>query len=747
MAYYARHDYTGNGALKNFSVSFPYISTTHVEVYVGGVKKTLGVDYTFSNSSTIALTVAPGSGVAVLIKRNTPKDQRLVDYQDASVLTEDVLDLASIQMMYITQEQLDTGVEAVAIASAAETKADSAVATANSANTTANSANSTANTALANSNTAISTANSATSTANTALNTANTASANATSAVNTANTANSTANSANTSATNAVNTANSALATANSAVSTANSAVSTANSAASTANSAATTATNADTKATQALADSSSALSMAQSANTAAGNAQFAASSAAADADAAAASAAAAQASVAGIQADVDTLMGGDFSGLMQKAENLAGLTNTATARTNIGLGNVDNTSDLNKPISTATQTALNAKADSATVTTALAGKANTSHTHTIADVTNLQTTLDGKAAASHTHNGADLPQRADWASRGSLVATVGQLGWRQYGNNHTVFDASASTTPTGTACNNTNPSIAWAATYPTLMGFNGVDTYGVRVDRSRYAENLTSNITINGVAANVGSNITVYDGTKIPTSGGALTGQLVCDAGAVQHVSGLKWTYNGATIWQTGREADRNFSLWYYNDAGGYLGSYNFARDGRLTAGALTTTGEMQFNTDAMYIKHYDPSWGGNRWIHSNNGDIGFLDSNGAWSLRQNNFGTLYVSNAIYSGWDVWLASHNTWVGGALDLRVTKDCGYNSVGSFCFARYANTGDTIGAGATLSGSLLNPASINTGNGVIYDTGQTLPGTWRCLGYNVGQRVCLYQRIS
>lgn len=35
----------------------------------------------------------------------------------------------------------------------------------------------------------------------------------------------------------------------------------------------------------------------------------------------------------------------------------------------------------------------------------AVSTKANSSHTHTIANVTNLQTILDGKAASSHIHS------------------------------------------------------------------------------------------------------------------------------------------------------------------------------------------------------------------------------------------------------------------------------------------------------------------------------------------------------
>lgn len=69
-----------------------------------------------------------------------------------------------------------------------------------------------------------------------------------------------------------------------------------------------------------------------------------------------------------------------------------------APTKADLGLSNVDNTSDASKPISSATQTALNAKASSTDLTAGLATKANTSHTHAIADVTNLQTTLDQKA-------------------------------------------------------------------------------------------------------------------------------------------------------------------------------------------------------------------------------------------------------------------------------------------------------------------------------------------------------------
>lgn len=80
--------------------------------------------------------------------------------------------------------------------------------------------------------------------------------------------------------------------------------------------------------------------------------------------------------------------------------------------------------------------------------------------------------------------------------------AVAGQLMWKNYGNSHTIFDASAGTSPDGSAVNNTNAASAWSSSYPTLMGWNGSSTYGVRVDSARIADSAVNGIT----TSNIGS-------------------------------------------------------------------------------------------------------------------------------------------------------------------------------------------------------------------------------------------------
>ncbi|GGN40131.1 hypothetical protein FHR83_007114 [Actinoplanes campanulatus] len=99
-----------------------------------------------------------------------------------------------------------------------------------------------------------------------------------------------------------------------------------------------------------------------------------------------------------------------------------------------VGLGNADNTPDISKPISAATQSALNAKADAATlanyatsssVTSGLSGKADSNHTHAAAQVTGLSA-----VATSGSYN--DLSDKPSGLSSPSVFtpADHGLLAW-----------------------------------------------------------------------------------------------------------------------------------------------------------------------------------------------------------------------------------------------------------------------------------------------------------------------------
>ena len=95
----------------------------------------------------------------------------------------------------------------------------------------------------------------------------------------------------------------------------------------------------------------------------------------------------------------------GKLGGTLGIAGGGTGATTAAAARTNLGLGNVDNTADAAKPISTATQAALDTKANANEVTAALGTKSNaaevTSALATKANAAEVNTALATKANAS----------------------------------------------------------------------------------------------------------------------------------------------------------------------------------------------------------------------------------------------------------------------------------------------------------------------------------------------------------
>jgi hypothetical protein len=250
--------YTGNGSNKLFSITFPYLETTDIFVFVNGTPTTA---YTFANATTIEMTTAPANGATVYIARATNDTALQATFFPGSSIKAADLNLDFDQVLYIAQETTNE-------AQAATFSSNAATTTANTALSQSAAAVSTANTASSNASAAVSTANTASTNASNAVTTANTASSNATTAVNTANAATSTANSAASDASTALSTANTALTNANSAVTTANTASSNATAAVSTANTASTNASNAVTTANSAVTTANGAVTTANTANT-----------------------------------------------------------------------------------------------------------------------------------------------------------------------------------------------------------------------------------------------------------------------------------------------------------------------------------------------------------------------------------------------------------------------------------------------------------------------------------------------
>ncbi len=103
MSFKARVSYNADGNTSTFAINFNFIDSTHVKVFLDGVSTTA-----FSiTGSNVVMNSNPSNGVVVLIKRETPTDSRLVDFQDGSVLTESDLDKSADQNFFIAQEISD----------------------------------------------------------------------------------------------------------------------------------------------------------------------------------------------------------------------------------------------------------------------------------------------------------------------------------------------------------------------------------------------------------------------------------------------------------------------------------------------------------------------------------------------------------------------------------------------------------------------------------------------------------------
>ncbi|MFA0812000.1 phage tail fiber domain-containing protein [Microbulbifer epialgicus] len=110
--FYARNEYpnfTGKGPL---SISFDYLDREHIFCEVDGVQ----VPFSWLSSTTVELDDAVQNAF-VMVRRITPVQNRIVDFENATILTENDLDTSALQVFHVAQEAIDLTHDIVSLTS------------------------------------------------------------------------------------------------------------------------------------------------------------------------------------------------------------------------------------------------------------------------------------------------------------------------------------------------------------------------------------------------------------------------------------------------------------------------------------------------------------------------------------------------------------------------------------------------------------------------------------------------------
>lgn len=296
-----------------------------------------------------------------------------------------------------------------------------------------------------------------------------------------------------------------------------------------------------------------------------------------------------------------------------------------------------------------------------------------------------------------------------DWTNYKGVTdnAVAGQLMWKNYGNNHTIFDASNSTSPTGSAVNNTNSAIAWTGTYPTLMGWNGSSTYGVRVDSARVADGLTS--------MNI-SQFTNDSGYLTSASVGNMT-RLWAESHPDDYYVRANWT---GSYWQLTSNHPSPVQVGYADNAGN-----SATTSQRDFSGDISTSGMGRFA--GWYTGNAQTGLAAE--IGTSGGQVYII----AYNRQSGAYGTLNLestgTNLRISGSTVNVTSGTLQQGGNAVIHA-GNIGSQSVSYATSAGSSSTADSAGSvdGLTLTSSAnnLNPDNV-TQNQIGYNTSVSLFG--------------------
>ena len=98
-----QNNYVGNNSTVLYNFTFPYLQQTDVQVRLDGVLQAT-TTYSFANATTIQFNSAPGTGVKIIIFRNTDNDNKKATFYPGSAIKAEDLNDNLDQILYVAQE-------------------------------------------------------------------------------------------------------------------------------------------------------------------------------------------------------------------------------------------------------------------------------------------------------------------------------------------------------------------------------------------------------------------------------------------------------------------------------------------------------------------------------------------------------------------------------------------------------------------------------------------------------------------
>ena len=414
-----------------------------------------------------------------------------------------------------------------------------------------------------------------------------------------------------------------------------------------------------------------------------------------------------------------------------------------------VGLGSVDNTTDAAKPISAATQTALDLKANTADLTTLTTTvDANTaSITANAADLATLTTTVNTNTS-SITANTSNIALKAPLESpsfSGTPVAPTAAVGTSTTQVATTAFVASAVNTLSGNSVPYTG------ATRAVNLGNYDLSVNGLTIGKGGGAASLNTAIGEYSLYFNSTGNANTAIGYQSLYKNSSGANNTASGVGALQrNTTGSNNTANGINSLTANSGGDNNTSIGSYSLERNSTGSNNiaigyFSLNYNTTAGSNTAIGNQSLFTNSTGEQN---TANGYKSLRLNTGS--YNTANGTYSLEGNETGTYntaigqsagsFIANGqtpnTTSDYSVYLGANTK--ASADDAQNEVVIGYNAIGggsntvtlgNTSVTKVITSGAiTVGAGSSsISGGLIVGAATSSNTSAVLEVSSTTQG--------------------